>query len=39
MTKINNEQNMQGNRTYKDSLFRLVFELKEDLLDLYNAIF
>lgn len=38
MTKINNEQNMQGNRTYKDSLFRLVFERKEDLLDLYNAI-
>ena len=32
------EQNTQGNRTYKDSLFRLVFAKKEDLLDLYNAI-
>ena len=38
MTKINSEQNMQGNRAYKDSLFRLVFEKKEDLLSLYNAI-
>ena len=32
------EQNMQGNRNYKDSLFRMIFERKEDLLDLYNAI-
>lgn len=31
MTKIN-KQNIQGNPTYKDSLFRMVFEKKEDLL-------
>ena len=32
------EQNIQGNRNYKDSLFRMIFEKKEDLLELYNAI-
>ena len=32
------KQNTQGNRNYKDSLFRMIFEKKEDLLDLYNAI-
>ena len=31
-------QNIHGNRKYKDSLFRMVFRRKEDLLDLYNAI-
>ena len=31
-------QNIHGNRKYKDSLFRMVFHRKEDLLDLYNAI-
>ena len=31
-------QNIHGNRTYKDSLFRMVFKKKEDLLDLYNAL-
>ena len=28
----------KGNRTYKDRLFRFVFNNKEDLLSLYNAI-
>ena len=31
-------QNVHENRKYKDSLFRMVFSKKEDLLDLYNAI-
>ena len=31
-------QNIHGNGKYKDSLFRMVFHRKEDLLDLYNAI-
>ena len=26
------------NREYKDSLFRLIFSEKKDLLDLYNAL-
>ena len=30
-------QNINENRKYKDSLFRMVFSKKEDLLDLYNA--
>lgn len=38
MREIIKEQNTQGNRNYKDSLFRLIFDKKEDLLDLYNAI-
>lgn len=33
-----NEQNTQGNRNYKDSLFRMIFKEKEELLELYNAI-
>lgn len=28
----------QVNRQYKDRLFKLVFEKKEDMLQLYNAI-
>ena len=31
-------QNIHENRNYKDTLFRMVFKKKEDLLDLYNAI-
>ena len=31
-------QNINVNRKYKDSLFRIVFSDKKDLLDLYNAI-
>lgn len=31
-------RNIRENRKYKDSLFRMVFKKKEDLLDLYNAI-
>ena len=38
MNRIINKQNIEGNRKYKDSLFRMVFEKKEDLLELYNAI-
>ena len=30
-------QNIHGNRTYKSSLFCMVFENEQDLLDLYNA--
>ena len=30
-------RNIHGNTKYKDSLFRMVFKKKEDLLDLYNA--
>ncbi len=38
MNKNNKYQNIHVNRKYKDSLFRMVFKQKEDLLDLYNAI-
>lgn len=38
MNNILKEQDIQGNRKYKDSLFRMVFSKKEDLLELYNAI-
>lgn len=38
MTESVNKQNIQGNRKYKDSLFRMVFDKKKDLLELYNAI-
>lgn len=38
MNNILKEQNIQGNRNHKDSLFRMVFKKKEDLLELYNAI-
>lgn len=31
-------RNIHGNRKYKDSLFRMVFSKKQDLLDLYNAV-
>lgn len=31
-------RDIHGNRKYKDSLFRMVFNKKSDLLDLYNAI-
>lgn len=31
-------QNIHENRKYKDTLFRMVFKEKTDLLDLYNAI-
>ncbi len=31
-------QNIYANRKFKDSLFRMVFKNKEDMLDLYNAI-
>ena len=31
-------QDIRGNRKYKDSLFRMVFQKKSDLLELYNAI-
>lgn len=31
-------RNIRGNRNYKDSLFRMVFKKKKDLLDLYNAV-
>ena len=37
MKKLNIEQNIQGNREHKSSLFNLVFERKEDKLALYNA--
>ena len=37
--KFNNDQEYPAaNREYKDSLFRLVFQKKEDLLSLYNAV-
>ena len=38
MKKLNIEQNIQGNREHKSSLFNLVFERKEDKLVLYNAV-
>ena len=31
-------RDIRGNRKYKDSLFRMVFRKKSDLLELYNAI-
>ncbi|MCF2568301.1 hypothetical protein I6E09_03760 [Mediterraneibacter glycyrrhizinilyticus] len=34
----NNQDYPAANRTYKDGLFRLVFQRKEDLLSLYNAL-
>lgn len=37
MNDILEKQNIEGNRKYKDSLFRMVFEKKADLLTLYNA--
>lgn len=36
--QLNNQDFPAANRTYKDGLFRLVFQKKEDLLSLYNAI-
>lgn len=37
--KFNNDQEYpMANREYKDGLFRLVFQKKEDLLSLYNAV-
>lgn len=42
MNQESNTQNVGSkrhvNRTYKDSLFRMVFQEKKDLLDLYNAV-
>lgn len=38
MKKLNIEQNIQGNREHKSSLFNLAFERKEDKLVLYNAV-
>ena len=36
--QLNTQDFPVANRTYKDGLFRLVFQKKEDLLSLYNAI-
>ena len=33
-----NMQQIKLNRNYKDRLFRLAFQEKKDLLDLYNAV-
>lgn len=38
MEEIIEYQNIQENRKYKDTLFRMVFKEKKDLLDLYNAV-
>lgn len=38
MKRMTGYQNIRGNQKYKDSLFRMVFQKKEDLLDLYNAV-
>ena len=43
MTILKNSQNdsteiVRSNRKHKDILFRMIFEKKEDLLDLYNAV-
>ena len=38
MRELIKEQNIHGNRKYKDTLFRMVFSEKKDLLELYNAI-
>lgn len=32
-----NEQRIKGNRTYKDTVFRMLFRQKRELLSLYNA--
>ena len=31
-------QNIHGNRTYKASLFQMIFKEKKELLSLYNAV-
>ena len=31
-------QNIHGNRTYKASLFHMIFKEKKELLSLYNAV-
>ena len=36
--RINPQDSTSANREYKDRLFRLVFQKKEDLLSLYNAV-
>lgn len=37
--KLHNDQDYPiANREYKDGLFRMVFQKKEDLLSLYNAL-
>ena len=36
--QLNNQDYPAANRKYKDGLFRLVFQKKEDLLSLYNAV-
>lgn len=36
--RINPQDSPSANREYKDRLFRLVFQKKEDLLSLYNAV-
>ena len=36
--KLNNQEYPAVNREYKDRLFRFVFQKKEDLLSLYNAV-
>ena len=38
ISQLNNQDYPTANRTYKDGLFRLVFQKKEDLLSLYNAV-
>lgn len=38
MNSTSEYQNIYANRKFKDSLFRMVFKAKKDLLDLYNAI-
>lgn len=38
MKKTIEYQNVHENRRYKDTLFRMVFKEKEDLLTLYNAV-
>ena len=38
MNNTSEYQNIYANRKFKDSLFRMVFNAKKDLLDLYNAI-
>ena len=38
MKEIIKYRDIRGNRKYKDSLFRMVFRKKSDLLELYNAI-
>ena len=36
--QLNHQEYPMANREYKDRLFRLVFQKKEDLLSLYNAV-